>query len=157
MTKYLLTASVLLLAAAPLPRRERPTLPNRPPPEVVLAEASEKEGAVWVRFLIPWGQRTEKPGIMEIDGKKIPVTTSTRTYGKWFPTVDLKVDGKRVQAFDVEGKEIAPKELLKRLAKRTHVVLFKSDPPDPFYLRLLRPDTLVFKAPLEKVTPPLAR
>ena len=156
MKKYLLTVSVLLIAAAPLPRRDVRTLPKYPPPEVVLAEAFEKEGAVFVRFWVPVPHIVTVSRTIEEDGKKIKAAVATFSYGR-FLFVDLKADGEQVQAFDVKGKEIAAKELLKRLAKRTHVVVFKSDPPDPYYLSVLRPDTLVFKAPVEKVTAPLAR
>ncbi len=63
-------------------------------------------------------------------------------------------DGKQVQAFDVDGKKIAPKELLKLLGKRSPVVVFKGETPDPYYLRVLRPGTVALKGPQDKLTPP---
>src|SRR5262249_3434783 len=153
MKKYLLMISVLLIAADPFVPPDEPTLPRYPPPEVVVADASEKDGSVRVRLWIPVPHVVTVERTIERDGKNINMDLATYRYSKWF-RVDLKADGEQVQAFDVEGKKIAPKELLKRLAKETHVVLFKDDPPDPYYLGVLRPDTVVLKAPGYEVTPP---
>jgi hypothetical protein len=155
MKKSLLLVLVLLIAAAPADRRDLPTLPKSPPPEVVVAEASEKDGAIWVRFWIPVGSPAPRQLTIEKDGKKMEVTTYTISYSRW-SRMDLKADGKQVQAFDVEGKEIAPQELPKLLAKRPHVVLFKDDSPDPYYLSVLRPGTVVLKVPQDKLNHPPA-
>jgi hypothetical protein len=72
-------------------------------------------------------------------------------------TVALEADGKQVRAFDVKGKPIAPDQLPKLLPKLAPVALFKGADPDPYYLRVLRPDTVVIKAPADKFTPPPRR
>jgi hypothetical protein len=96
---------------------------------------------------------------VERGGKKELATVATIRYHRWHQ-VDLEADGKEVQAFDVEGKPIAPGQLLKLLAKPAPVVLFKSvvgEGPDPYYLRVLRPGTVVLQAPRDKVTLPPRR
>jgi hypothetical protein len=158
---YLLGAPVALavvaLAAGGEPgfrrRPKLPALPDSAPPHVVMAEAYEKGGAVRLRFLIPNPQIAGIPRVIEENGKKLNVTVATTRFNKWYMQ-DLPVDGWQVQAFDGEGKKLAAKELLTRLKTYTPVVVFKGDNPDPYYLRVLRPDTVVLKGPPLALNPP---
>ena len=67
--------------------------------------------------------------------------------------------GKTVQALQVNGERAEPNSVLKSLGKPKGVVVFvrtkESDPasPDPFYLALLRADTLVLVVDHEELYP----
>jgi hypothetical protein len=151
-----LGVAALLLAAAPSPRREQPPLPREGfPPEVVFAQAFPKGGAVQLRFFIPIPATGPATREVERDGRIVRQQIAIFVYTRRL-VVDLEVDDKQVRAFDVEGKPIAPQQLLKRLAKLSPVVLFKvvkEGVPDPYYLRVLKEGTVVITAPHDKVTP----
>jgi hypothetical protein len=95
--------------------------------------------------------RTEVRRELERGGKKVPATVAVIRYSRW-QLAELEADGERVRAFDATGKAIAPGQLPRLLAKPTPVVLFKGEDPDPYYLRVLRPGTVVIKAPPDKLT-----
>src|SRR3954462_12368828 len=89
----------VLLAAAPAPREGRPALPKVGlPPEVVVAHASQKGGAVQLRFFLPVPTLRAGGREGEAGGKKIKQEARTFEYGRW-PLVDLEADGQQVRAF----------------------------------------------------------
>jgi hypothetical protein len=120
-----------------------PTRLQGPAPEVVLAQALEKEGAWVVRVSVPETRS---------DGLVVPVEET-----RWFDC-DLVVDGSKVRALGTDGKAIDVKELPKRLAKPTRVVLFRgAGEPDLSHLAVFPEFVVVlvapadsFKAPAEK-------
>jgi hypothetical protein len=159
MFSCLLGVAAVLLAAAPVPRPEPLPLPKFPPPEVVFAQASQQGGAVQLRFFLPVPEPKSVFREVELGGRKLVEQVVTTGYSRW-RQVELAADGKRVRAFDVEGKEVAPTRLLELLAKPSPVVLFKvvqNEGPDPHYLRVLRPGTVVLQAPFEPFNPPPQR
>lgn len=147
---------LLLVWVAPTLGQELLTPPKAAPPEVAVAEAFPRAGTVVVRLLVPQNRAAPVQREQELEGKKVTVTEYTLRFHKWL-LVELPVDGRQVQAFDVQGKAIDPQQLLKRLAKPSPVLLFKGDDPDPYYLRLLRPDSVIITAPQHKFTPPPPR
>jgi hypothetical protein len=150
----LLGLLAVLTLAPPSGGGKLPDLPKVPPPEVVPAEAFTKGGAVHLRFYLPVPSVAGVVREVERGGKKERVQVTTLQYSRW-RLAELEADGKQVRAFDVTGKTIAPGQVPRLLAKPTPVALFKTvkgEEPDPYYLRVLRPGTVVVTAPREKVT-----
>lgn len=154
MLRFLCIAATIAGLASGARAQDLPPLPKGPPPQYPLARAGEKDGKVVVHFTRVV-HRT-KPVTVEENGKKL---TSNVVESGW-DEITLPVDGKEVRALGPDGKAIDPKDLPKRLAKRTQVVVFVlnefsgTTEPDPFYLRVLREDVVVFAAPAEKLFPP---
>jgi hypothetical protein len=94
-------------------------------------------------------------GGLEPGVKSLPATTVM----KWseFPAVTL---GPTVRAFRADGKAADAEGVLRALAKPRGVAVFvrskDKDPttPDPFYLTLLRADTLVLVVDHKDLYPP---
>jgi hypothetical protein len=128
---------------------DKPAPPNRgsPRPVVVLAQATERDGKVVVRFSLP----VEVPdGADFVGGPERKPVIGARTKMGWFD-VHLAADGKAVRALTADGKAIDAKALLKRLAKASRVVLFQGQAdPDQFYLGLFREDVVLFVAPADE-------
>lgn len=146
-------ALALLLGAAPSVGNEPPALPKAFPPQFFMAEAFEKGGAVQVRFLIPLGRPQPVRRVVERDGEKREVVAYRPGYDRWHSVV-LEADGREVRAFDAAGKPIETQRLPKQLSKPSPVIVFLGGEPDPYYLRVLRPGTVVLTAPHEKLVPP---
>jgi hypothetical protein len=139
----LLSATLLLLVRVGS-AQEKDTPPGQPP-QLWLASASKQDGRVVIQIAKPeergglGGRGGFEPGV-----KSLPATTVM----KWSNLRKVTL-GKTAQAFRVKGERAEPKTVLKALAKPKGVAVFvrtkESDPtrPDPFYLALLREDTLV--------------
>jgi hypothetical protein len=135
--------------------KDLPPAPIGGGPLCQLATAAEKDGAVVVRFHQLWLHA--KVLKVERDGKQV---VENEFVYRWVEVpVDVRVDGREVRVLSADGKAIDPATLPKRLAKPTPVVVFRFSPkeeprPDPFYLRMLREDVVVFAGPFEKFHPP---
>jgi hypothetical protein len=131
-----------------------PPVPKGTWPSTRLARAVEKDGAVVIRFSDLWNETVSYE--VKKDGNTI---VQQKAVKKWSEAPgDVKVDGKVVRVLGTDGKPIAPKTLLKRLAKPELVAVFMFNPgeeiqPDPFYLKMLGKDVLVFAAPYENLAP----
>ena len=134
-----------LLLFASVGSAEEKDAPPGQPPQLWLASASEQDGEVLIQIAKPeergglGGRGGFEPGV-----KSLPATTIM----KWSNLRKVTL-GKTVHAFRVKGERAEPKTVLKALAKPKGVAVFvrtkESGPtrPDPFYLALLREDTLV--------------
>ena len=112
----------------------------------VLAQATEANGKVVVRFSIP----VEVPDGAYPVGPKGELVIGANSKMGWFD-IHLVADGKKVRALTADGKAIEPKDLPKRLAKACRVVLFKGQAePDPYYLGLFREGVVLIVAPADK-------
>jgi hypothetical protein len=137
---------------------DEPPRPSSLPPEIMVAHATEKDGGVIVKFSGTKAISLIKRAItVEKDGKKMELEVTAYEFS--FYEIDVRVDGKEVKAFGVDGKAINPKELPKRLGKATQVAVVFHHPDldpklDPFYLRLMREDVVVFTGPRTKFMPP---
>jgi uncharacterized protein (TIGR03067 family) len=60
------------------------------------------------------------------------------------PSIMVKVDGKAVRAVGTDRKSLNVTELNKRLSIRAAVVVVHSQPPDPFFLKVLNDRSVVF-------------
>jgi hypothetical protein len=119
--------------------------PAGQPPRLWLALATEQDGKVVIQIAKPEEQGSHggrggfEPGV-----KSLPATMVM----KWTNLRKVTLS-KTVQAFRVNGERAETKSVLQALAKPKGVAVFlrtkESDPtrPDPFYLALLREDTLV--------------
>jgi hypothetical protein len=145
--------TVLTAAYASAGERE-PPVPKGKPPTITLASAREEGGEVVVRVstLMTVGMaRTE-------NGKKI------NSFGlAWHEGPPMTL-GKQIRAYHPDGTPADAAAVLKALSKPTAATCFPRsappgqeptlDAPDPFYLRVLREDTLALVyAPREIVTP----
>lgn len=57
---------------------------------------------------------------------------------------------KEVQAFDTRGRKIGPEAIRDRLKAETHVLVSPSGPADPYFLEVVKEDTLVLVVPAKK-------
>ena len=130
-------------------RRRKPAPPKKGstwPVVAVLAQATEANGKVVVRFSIP----VEVPDGAYPVGPKGELVIGANSKMGWFD-IHLVADGKKVRALTADGKAIEPKDLPKRLAKACRVVLFKGQAePDPYYLGLFREGVVLIVAPADK-------
>ena len=143
--RVLMLLSATLLLFAPVGRAQEKDAPPGQPPQLWLASAFEQDGQVVVQIAKPveqggrGGRGGFEPGV-----KTLPASTVM----KWFNLRKVTL-GKTVQALRINGERAEPKTVLKALAKPKGVAVFvrtkENDPrrPDPFYLALLREDTLV--------------
>lgn len=137
--------STTLLLFVPLGSAQEKDAPSGWPPHLWLASASEQDGKVVIQIAKPEERGSRSgPGGFEPGVKSLPATTVM----KWSNLRKVTL-GKTVQAFRVQGERAEPKSVLKALGKPNGVAVFvrtkESDPtrPDPFYLALLRENTLV--------------
>lgn len=145
---------VLALFGSVLPATAQ-DLPNPPiglKPEIMLARATQVDEEVKVLFTTPVLKPRSEMIEAEVDGKKVSMTRMVYDFVKW-SEVDLKVDGKTIKAYGVDGNEIDVKQLPERLKKNTRVAVVLHGPagqvkPDPYYLAVLKEDMLVFTIPM---------
>ena len=130
-----LILSVVLTVVPAGTAQDKP--PPGPHPVLWLASATQQNGKVVVQISMP--------GLPPppMDPKDKPAEGSV-----WVELRKVTL-GKTVQALRINGERAEPKTVLKALAKPKGVAVFvrtkENDPrrPDPFYLALLRDDTLV--------------
>ncbi len=164
--RSILVVMLVMVSASWAVAQEMPSLPSGCMPEIMLARATEKEdGTVVVRFLLPVAKciaETQEREVV-VNGKKQMVeSVIMKCIGYQFEKLDVLVDGKVVTAYGADGKVIDPKLLSKRLGKGTQVAVMSHDPGatpklDPYYLRVLREDIVIFTGPREKFCPPSAQ
>jgi hypothetical protein len=136
--------TLALLVFVPVARAEEKEAPRGGSPQLWLASASQQDGQVVIQLAEPVEQGGAGGQVVGPGVRSLPATTVM----KWrnLPRVTL---GKTAQAFRVDGKPAEPDAVLKALARPRGVAVFvrtnASDParPDPFYLALLREETLV--------------
>ncbi len=128
---------------------EKPAPPKGGPPVMALAQATEKDGKIVVRFWLAHERPAGADYVPGPEGKSIRVI-GARTKMGW-ADVDVVADGRTIRALTADGKAIDPKDLPKRLAKASRVVLFYGQAdPQPYYLGLFRESVVLFVAPANK-------
>jgi hypothetical protein len=120
-------AMAMAVAVAWATADDQPAPPKKgsSPPAVVLARATERHGAVVVRFSLPAAQPINVllpagPGV------ELRVVLGAETKAGW-ADFDVPIDGNTPRALSADGKPIDPKDLPKRLTKGTRAVLFHGD------------------------------
>lgn len=138
--------------------QDKPTPPIGRPPEIMFAQAFEKDQGVVVKFTSPVMRPKSETIESDVGGKKSSITRMVYSFEYW-REVDIKIDGKSVKAFDVAGKEIAAKKLPTMLKTNTRVAVMLGTPGtepklDMYYLQTFKDDMVVFTIPMTTFYPP---
>jgi hypothetical protein len=136
--------------AAPAPTEEAIKPPEGPPPAQVIASMT-KEGELEITqpVLVPETHQEERT--VNVNGQAVKQVVEVTG----FKTVQVtrRVSAEGVKVTTAAGKEVDAKELPDKLRKPT-IVLMAADGKkvDPFYLKIVKSETLVIVAPMP--TPP---
>jgi hypothetical protein len=148
----LLFALMLLVLWVSGARAEDPLeLPKGLPPSFVLAKMG-KDGRILVRRVVVEMVPVLKEKLVEVNGEKRKVQfTENMQVSR---VVEGQLDGKSVQVFGTDGKQVEAKAVEKALEKETPVLLAAGgNKVDPFYLRFIKDGTLILVAPMPATTP----
>jgi hypothetical protein len=143
--RVLTLLSATMLVFVPVGSAQEKLAPPGQPPQLWLASASEQNGKVVIQIAKP----EERGGIEGRGGFEPGVKSLPATTVMMWSNLRKVTLGETVQAFRVNSERADAKSVLKAIANRRGVAVFvrtkESDPtrPDPFYLALLREDTLV--------------
>jgi hypothetical protein len=141
----------LAAVAAPAPAEEEIKLPQGPQPLQVLARMT-KEGRIEITEQIMEARTEKRTRTTVVDGREVPVEYVVTTV-KSVPRTRLLPE-KGVKAYTAAGKEVDPKDLPDKLKKPAVVLMsWDGNKVDPFFLRVVKPDTLVLVPPVEAVAP----
>ena len=152
MTRQLFSAALLLVLGGAAWAEDKPKLPKGPPPFQALARATLNKGVIEFRLTVPYLVQVFQETKTVVEGKEVIKTT---VVAKLVTREDARqVKEKELQAFDATGKKVSAKALLKRL-KKPGAVLVSADGAkvDPFYLEIIKKDTLVLILPSPKSEP----
>jgi hypothetical protein len=158
--RYLAFAVVLLLPYGARAEEKFIRKPCTLPPQVCLATATEKDGAIQIHVsiprMIPYEVTTKVPvtRMVHRDGKSVPETEfvqRTRTdYLARMEETTLVADGD-VKVSRKDGASVDPKKLPKLLAETTHVLVTTVVYFDPYYLEVVGKRVLVITIPASKL------
>jgi len=128
------------------------SLPKEPAPTTTRAVITP-EGRLGVHRLV----QCVRPVIMKVNKDGEPLVNPVSTYVRGTVTVQTRYDLNRVSAFDVHGNPIEEKKLRKLLARETTVVVSADGQKvAPFYLSVLKEETIVLVVPQAEIPPPPA-
>ena len=146
-----LLAVALSAVAAPAPADEAIKAPEGVPPATVIASMT-KDGEFEISQpqQVPEARKEERT--VTIDGRPVKQTVTVFMYKT--VQVTRRYKGEGVKVYSAAGKEVNAKDVPDKLKKQT-VVLFAADGKkvDPFYLKIVKADTLVIVAPPPTPTP----
>ncbi len=136
---------LLLLSVLAAPRPEKSEAPKGPPPEVRVVKVSPKGDLVSEVTVMMTRMQTETRREERIvNGMNVVRNVTVSVPVVMQERRQVVHAAKDVKAFSAEGKAIDLKDLAKRLAYPTPVVVSADGRPvDPAYLRLFRKDALV--------------
>jgi hypothetical protein len=148
MRMLLSLATLSLLSAAgfaqlPVPKGEAP--------KIGVASAAQKDGKVIVEVF----------ELREVIGMKLANGNVVFIQERHWSQLTTGVLGRDIRAYRPDGKPADPKEVLKALAKTRGVAYYlgydKAKPvqPDPFYLGLVREDSIVLAFDRPELAPPV--
>jgi hypothetical protein len=136
--------------AAPAPAEEAIKPPQGVPPAQVIASVTkEGEFEITQTVLVPEARTEERTVIM--NGVAVKQLVQVVVNKPVQVTRRIKPEG--VKVYTAAGKEVDAKDVPDKLKKPT-IVLFAADgnKVDPFYLKIIKPDTLVVVAPAPSPT-----
>src|SRR6516165_4623478 len=144
MIRALLAAALLTAPAVAALAGGPPDRPKGPPPRVMTLQV-EREGKSYIQQILTEYIPQQREVQVVVNGRiekrvetvMVPVVRQQRT----------ALDDKDVQVFNGAGKRLAGADLPKFLKSVPVLVSSDGKPVDPFYLRLVREDTLVVVAP----------
>ncbi|HEX5271542.1 MAG TPA: hypothetical protein VFW33_13690 [Gemmataceae bacterium] len=131
--------------SAPAPAEEAIKPPQGMPPAQVIASVT-KDGEFEI---------TQSVVVPEVVTEEVPISVEGKTVTRQVQVTRFKpvqrvhrIKPQGVKVYTAAGKEVDPKDAGEKLKKPT-IVLFAADGNrvDPFYLKIIKPDTLVIVAP----------
>jgi hypothetical protein len=145
MTSTLFAAVLASAVAAPAPD-EAVKLPTGPAPATVLMSVT-KDGEFEITQASQVPTLEERTRTVNLAGGGVATEKYVVTVLKTVQ-VTRRIKGEGVKVYTAAGKEVDAKDVPDKLKKPT-VVLFAADgnKVDPFYLKVIKPDTLVVVAP----------
>jgi hypothetical protein len=140
-----LFAVLLAAVAAPAPAEEEIKPPRGPQPCQVIARV-DKDGNMEITETTAVLREEKRQRTVTIDGKAVTEEYVVTTVTQMVQT--RRLAAKTVKVYTTEGKEVDPKDAAEKLRKQT-IVLMSCDGQkvDPFYLKIIKPDTLVIVPP----------
>jgi len=141
MRNLVLVSMTLLMLVSTINAEEKDTAPRGDSPRLLKASATQKDGRIIIEIAEPVeqgaGPLVHSPGV-----GSLPATMVMN----WVAFKKFTL-GKTVLALHVDGKVAEPEMVLKALAKQKGVAVFiranVQAKPEPFYLSLLREETIV--------------
>jgi hypothetical protein len=146
-----------------VPPRPKTDKDNEPayapmPPMVVLATAVRDKGEIHVDVRetkqVSYTENVEV--IKKVDGKEVksavPVTKMRSISVMVAKKFDLAKEGTFVITAD--GKPLKLEDAIKRLEKKTPILISFGGPPDPFHLQTTKPETLIIVLPAPQLSVP---
>jgi hypothetical protein len=142
----LLLAVVGLATAAPLPEELKP--PKRMAPTlipVIAADTKRDGGEVTYISYVDVDVPFEVSRIVEKDGKKVPVKATEYRKETRAESISFRLDGYKL--FTADGKTVPPAEVARRIVPgAVLLVAWDGELPEPAYLKLFKPETVVLVA-----------
>jgi hypothetical protein len=145
-----------LLAAVPAaPAPKGGEAPKGPPPEIRIVKMNDKGDLVSeITVMTSRVEIVERTVEELVNGMKVQRKVAQAVPVMVHERRQVVYPSKGVKAFTADGKAVALRDLAKRLAGPTPVVVSADDRPvDPAYLRLFNKDALVFVLPAPKEMP----
>jgi hypothetical protein len=159
-----LAALIGIAGIAPAQEPTKPRTDKEPayapmPPSVVMATVVGNNGEmnveVRVTKLVTYTENVEV--IQKVDGREVksvvPVTKTRSVSIMEAQKFDLAKEGTSVITAD--GKPLKLEDAIKRLERKTPILISQGGPPDPYYLQTTKPDTLVIILPLPQPAVPV--
>ncbi len=145
MTPALFAVLLASTVNAPAPPDEAIKAPQGLPPTQVIASVTKDGEFEITQTRLVATLRTEERAATNA-GKPVKYTVTVRAYSPVQETRRIKSEG--VKVYTAAGKEVSAKDAADKLKKPT-IVLLAADgnKVDPFYLKIIKPDTLVLVAP----------
>jgi hypothetical protein len=136
--------------AAPAPAEEPLKVPQGPPPAQVIASVT-KEGEFEITQPVLVPEQRNEVRTVNVNGTPVTQTVTVTVFKTVQVTRRIKPEG--VKVYTAAGKEVDAKDVPDKL-KKPAIVLFANDgnKVDPFYLKIIKPDTLVVVAPAPSPT-----
>jgi hypothetical protein len=157
-----LMALIGLAGVAPAQEPPRPKTDKEPayafmPPTVALATAVGDKGEISVEVRVTKQVQVNEPieVLKKVDGKDLKeVVMMTKT--KSVSLMEVKkfhLGEKGASVITVDGKPVKLEDAIKRLEKKTPILISQGGQPDPYYLQTTKPDTLILVLPLPAPQP----
>lgn len=156
-TLWSLIALIGMAGIAPAQEPAKPKTDREPayatmPPEVVLAMAVGDKGEIHVDVRVTkYATYTESVEVIKkVDGKDVrsvvPVT-KTRSVSI-MEAKKFHLAEKGASVITADGKPVKLEDAIKRLEKKTPILMSYGGPPDPYHLQTTKPDTLILIVPM---------
>lgn len=138
---YRLISLAVVLCVASTVHAQLPIQPQTPAPSYSVAKTA-RDGDLFISYTMKIDHIETRERIEEKDGKKVAVKYKVRV-----PVLYRKHHKRKLANLvitNAQGKELTEKEVL-TLLKNPTIVLVSSDGKkvDPYYLKIVKPDTLV--------------